>query len=412
MGWCLCLIIAPFFLSTKITNYQNQVDWGFFAHRQINRMATFTLPPEMIVFYKKHIDYLTDHAIDPDKRRYASPHEAVRHYIDLDVYGKAPFDNMPRNWTNALMAYSEFRVVGNRQDTFDLFSTALNPDTLSITDMVFNSESKHILSKDTFRNFFIQNVLPQYYEEQWQIDCDSIAKLLGVPIQSLNCQKIIVEDHLSEHGILPWHLNKTQRNLTSAFLEMDPDWVLRLSADFGHYLADAHVPLHTTKNYNGQLTGQNGIHAFWETRLPELFFENYDLWVGKAEYIERPQQFFWDIILESHAYVDSVLLIEKSLREIVPSDQQNCIEQKGAQMVTLPCREFSKIYHNRMNGMVEERLRKAILAIGSAWYTAWWDAGQPDLRQLLDKDYQNNSVVDSTELEQKFRLGNIFGRKH
>jgi hypothetical protein len=46
--------------------------------------------------------------------------------------------------------------------------------------------------------------------------------------------------------------------------------ILRLSADFGHYLGDLNVPLHTTMNYNGQLTGQEGIHGFWESRNPEI----------------------------------------------------------------------------------------------------------------------------------------------
>jgi hypothetical protein len=45
--------------------------WGFFGHKRINRMATFVLPPSMFGFYKTHIEYLTEHSVDPDKRRYA-----------------------------------------------------------------------------------------------------------------------------------------------------------------------------------------------------------------------------------------------------------------------------------------------------------------------------------------------------
>ena len=39
------------------------------------------------------------------------------------------------------------------------------------------------------------------------------------------------------------------------------------SAIIGHYVADAHVPLHAVLNYNGQLTGQTGIHNRWEDEL-------------------------------------------------------------------------------------------------------------------------------------------------
>ena len=57
-------------------------------------MACFTLPPKMFAFYKRHIDFVSDHAVDPDRRRYANPDEAPRHYIDIDHYvkpGEGPF---------------------------------------------------------------------------------------------------------------------------------------------------------------------------------------------------------------------------------------------------------------------------------------------------------------------------------
>ena len=81
--------------------------WGFFGHIRINKMAVFTLPPEMIGFYKRYIDYISEHAVDPDKRRYASAVEAPRHYIDIDHYGEHPFDSMPRRWNDAVDKYSE-----------------------------------------------------------------------------------------------------------------------------------------------------------------------------------------------------------------------------------------------------------------------------------------------------------------
>ncbi|MFB1021768.1 MAG: hypothetical protein QMC40_03290, partial [Vicingaceae bacterium] len=79
--------------------------WGFYGHKRINRMAVFTLPPEMVGFYKKNIEYVTAHAVDPDKRRYASKGEAPRHYIDIDHYakeGQNVFKIMPRNWFDAV----------------------------------------------------------------------------------------------------------------------------------------------------------------------------------------------------------------------------------------------------------------------------------------------------------------------
>lgn len=81
--------------------------FGFFAHRKINRMAVFALPPEMISFYKKHIEYITEHAIDPDKRARVIEGEDKKHYIDLEYYGDSPFDSLPINWNDAVKKYSE-----------------------------------------------------------------------------------------------------------------------------------------------------------------------------------------------------------------------------------------------------------------------------------------------------------------
>ena len=39
-------------------------------------ICRFLLPPEMMVLFKPQIDFITEHAIDPDKRRYAVPMKA------------------------------------------------------------------------------------------------------------------------------------------------------------------------------------------------------------------------------------------------------------------------------------------------------------------------------------------------
>jgi hypothetical protein len=87
--------------------YHNCFCWGFYAHRKINYFAVFLLPPEMMVLYKPHIDFLEEHAVDPDKRRYAIAEEGPRHYIDIDHYGSYPYDSLPRKWNDAVARYSE-----------------------------------------------------------------------------------------------------------------------------------------------------------------------------------------------------------------------------------------------------------------------------------------------------------------
>jgi len=286
--WCVVGFALVFYLS----------GWGFFAHRRINRLAVFTLPPEMIGFYKQHIVYLTENAINPDRRRYAIKEEAARHYIDLDIYGDSAWYKMPHKWYDAIEKYTE--------------------------------------------------------------------------------------DTLQSYGIVPWHINLMKIRLTNAFKENDFERILRLSADIGHYIADANVPLHTTENYNGQLTNQKGIHGFWESRLPELFSDNYDFFVGKSSYIENPQEEAWLAVKNAQLALDSVLIFEKELSQKFADSKKYSFEEKGASTVKVYSKKFSYTYHQMLNGMVEKRMQASIKMIGNFWYTCWVDAGQPDLAGLKE----------------------------
>lgn len=302
--------------------------WGFYGHRRINRMAVFTLPPKMVGFYKENIEFITAHAVDPDKRRYASKNEAPRHYIDIDHYaieGEDVFKLMPRKWYKAVEKYSE--------------------------------------------------------------------------------------DTLQSYGIVPWHVAKMTQWLTKAFEQKDINRILSISADLGHYIADAHVPLHTTENYNGQLTGQKGIHGLWESRIPELTADNFDYLVGRANYIESPIDAIWEVVEESHSYLDSVLAIEKDLTNKISPDLKYAFETRGQSTVKQYSQQFALSYSNRMGDMVESRMQKAILMTGSLWYTAWVNAGQPDLTEI---DQLNEDELDKQqkEIEAAFQKRQIKGREH
>lgn len=270
--------------------------WGFHAHKLINRMAVFTLPTDVAGFYKNHVDYMTEHAVDADKRCYADSAESPRHFIDADEYGPQPFDSIPIHWSAAVEKFSERQLLAR--------------------------------------------------------------------------------------GVLPWQINRSYYALVKAFSEKDFQRILRHSSDIGHYLADAHVPLHTTSNYNGQLTNQIGIHAFWESRLPELFSDAYDFFVGRATYVRSPIAEAWRIVQESHALVDSVLEIEARLNDSFPADRKFGYITRNNQLIRTYTDRYSADYHEALNGMVERRMRGAIQRIGSFWFSAWVDAGQPDIRHL------------------------------
>ncbi|MDR3007404.1 MAG: hypothetical protein LBV59_05680 [Sphingobacterium sp.] len=214
----------------------------------------------------------------------------------------------------------------------------------------------------------------------------------SIPIHWSQAKEKFQEKELLKNGIVPWQINLTYQKLVKAFQKKDYKRIIKHSAELGHYIADAHVPLHTTKNYNGQLTNQIGIHAFWESRLPEMFSEKYNLLVGKASYIRDPLAEAWHIVRESNRLVDSVLDIEADLNHQFKASQKKSFIERNNQLVWTYSDNYAMAYHKTMNGMVERRMQKAILRVSSYWYSAWLESGQPDLSNI-----EKTKIIDKQD---------------
>jgi hypothetical protein len=310
---------SVFILLLLCTNLQ-VYSWGFFAHQKINYYAVFLLPPQMMVLYKPNISFIASHSVDPDKRRYALPEEGPRHYIDIDHYGKYPFDSLPKKWNGAVLKYSE--------------------------------------------------------------------------------------DSLNNYGIVPWHIQNMLARLTNAFKEKDFSKILKNSAEIGHYISDAHVPLHASSNHNGQLTNQKGIHGFWESRIPELLAEKeFDFFIGKAEYIKNPSDYIWKRIVESAKAADTVLLYEKILSKQFGADKKYAFENKNGIATRQYSSAFTIAYNKKLDGMVERRMRLSIFSVASFWYTAWVNAGQPNLKELINQTFTEADKKEFEALNLQWKSG-------
>lgn len=222
---------------------------------------------------------------------------------------------------------------------------------------------------------------PRHY-----IDIDRFENIDSVPIHWSKAVEKYSERKLLAQGIVPWQIWKTYQNLVSAFKQQNETKIIQYSADIGHYISDAHVPLHTSSNYNGQYTNQIGIHAFWETRLPEMFSNDYNYFIKKAEYIEDPLEQSWTIVRESNALVDSVLSLEKQLTVEFKASERKAYIERNNQLIYTYSDNYARKYHQALNGMVERRLRSSIFYVSSLWYSAWLDAGQPNLSKLKVKE--------------------------
>jgi hypothetical protein len=181
--------------------------------------------------------------------------------------------------------------------------------------------------------------------------------------------------------------------LTKAFQEKDGEKILNLSAEIGHYAADAHVPLHTTENYNGQLTGQKGIHALWESRIPERKAEEYDFLLEKSIYLENVQESIWNVIAQSHQQVFFVLSSERELRTHYAPDKIYRPSTVGRKVSPQFTSAYVDAYAESNGKLVEKRMKDAALFTASLWYTAWINAGQPDLSRL--STIENKSTLSN-----------------
>ena len=224
------------------------------------------------------------------------------------------------------------------------------------------------------------------------------------------------QKHLQEYGILPWYIQDIQAKLTQAFRDKNKPVILFLAADLGHYLADAHMPLHTSINFDGQLTGQKGIHAFWESQLPELFGETYNFKVKQATYIADPIAESFRLIQQTHTLVNTMLEADKKAQNEIPEAKRYVLDSTGNVLRNkykqpVHSYEYARLYHEKLDGMVEKQMRAAIESTANFWYTAWVDAGKPDITQLDPEALtKRNKKYLAAEMK-LWNKGKLFGIK-
>jgi hypothetical protein len=166
---------------------------------------------------------------------------------------------------------------------------------------------------------------------------------------------------VEETGLVPWIVEEWTDSLK--VLMESGQWVdvWQIAAELGHYVADSHQPLHLTENYNGQLTGNEGIHSRYETNMINSHLSELDLEPSIGEY--------WPNVIDStFAYID---LIYPYNAEVFAADDLATEEDPN----------FNSTYYNIMWSELEvittEAIRKACYDLACLWITAWENAGSP-----------------------------------
>lgn len=313
----LCILLFSL-LATK-----EGYSWGFAAHSTINKLAVALLPQPLLNFFMPYQSYLSEHAVDPDKRRYIDSLEASRHYIDLEFYeSQLPLDTIPHFWKSALTKYGQ--------------------------------------------------------------------------------------KHLNDFGSLPWQIQRSMWKLRIAFCEKNLQKILQNAAELGHYVADAHVPLHTTANYDGQLTQQRGIHALWETKIPDLSFESYSTVFPNANFWFSESDTIFNILEESHALVPMILAAQKTINQLITEQYRFAIKVNANS--GKPTKDYANAYllacERAMENSVSNRMRMSIYRVASCWLTCWILAGQPTLPIKQFQKTRRKSIHHPTSInaQSKFPL--------
>jgi len=167
----------------------------------------------------------------------------------------------------------------------------------------------------------------------------------------------IVEDN----GIVPWIVEDWTVGLSALMAYGQWDDVWPVAAELGHYVADSHQPLHLTINYNGQLTGNNGIHSRYETQMINPHLSQLPLPTDTGIYWPNVIDSVFLYIDDVYPYVDSIIIADDLAKAQDPT--------------------YGNTYYNIMWQELENlttiSIHKAIIDLASLWRTAWENAGSP-----------------------------------
>ncbi len=177
-------------------------------------------------------------------------------------------------------------------------------------------------------------------------------------------------DKLRQHGLLPWRTAEIYDRLRQAFVDTGKGTapyaardVQFCSAILSHYVADAHVPFHATKNHDGQQTGQRGIHARFESELFSRYRDRWTIAPPVVPAVSDPRGFIFDRLAEDLPLASRVLAADREASAAHPGYDDAYYEQM----------------YGQLGEMMGTRLSAAIGGTAAMITGAWEAAGRPAL---------------------------------
>ena len=230
---------------------------------------------------------------------------------------------------------------------------AADPDFWKVADP--NEEHRHFIDADLYDEYPFNNI-PR--------NIDSLYSKYG-------------EENVSHWGIAPWNIEDYCNRLVILFKEGEWEKSIYTMAALSHYVSDIHMPLHTCANYNGQFTGNEGVHFRWETPMVKQFV-TYIESLEDADFINDTMEMAFTIVKESYN-VYPLLLSADSLARApltkIQADSLNTYEDLSFE------NEYLFVLYEETSDIVHDRLNKSAERIASYWYTCWVNAGSPKVGQ-------------------------------
>ncbi len=231
--------------------------------------------------------------------------------------------------------FSKYRVT--------IVEHAIDPDTYRTVG--WNAETpRHFLDMDAWGPFPF-TAIPHDYNE-------AVAKR--------------GEEFVLKNGTLPWRADEMYRRLVDSFGKVDQapyarDDIKLFSSVLGHYIEDAFQPLHANVNYDGQLTGQNGIHSRFETELFERYAGRLHVTPPPMPSVGNAREFVFATLADSYQLSDDILAADRAA--VAGRNEYDDAYFEALLAKTQP--------------LLERRLGQAIAGVASVITSAWTAAGKP-----------------------------------
>lgn len=238
------------------------------------------------------------------------------------------------------------------------------------------------------RRVTLPNEAPYHY-----IDIDNFPEFKTTGKISQSYDEMISthgEKFLLKQGILPWTTLSVLDSLIQSFSKKDFEKAAYFAADLGHFVADGHMPFHITGNYDGQLTGNKGIHGRYESAMINRFENEFEYSGKPAVYITNPEDYIFGYLYKNYNYIDSVLIADKLAQKVAGNSSSKL---------------YTETLWNETGGFTQNLFEEASFAFSSLLYTAWVNGGKPNIK----KD-QNFFLTTSETLVWKVSTHGFFNK--